>query len=95
MRGAALASALARALGAGPYLRTWKLTGNPLASNYVLRPHTMGDQWPGELSRVSFFSLRLHKLLARPWQHLDVVDSFWTQLYAKLWFDHDTTMTLF
>jgi|GEM_PF-1780654 len=93
--GALLATVLAIALGIWPYVRTYRLTGNPVASNYTLRPHKMDSQLPGKLSEVSFASLRLGRLLARPWVHLSTVDSFWSEVYGELWFDYGTAMTAY
>ncbi len=95
LHGSLLAVGIALALGVWPYVRTYHLTGDPLAGNYALRPNTMGDQRPGTLADVSFCSLRIGRLLRRPWRHLDTIDSFGTNLYARLWFDYDTSMTLF
>jgi hypothetical protein len=94
-RGAALALGLALVLGAWPYVRTYRLTGSPIVSPFTRLPNTMGNQLPGELSRVSWFSLRPLRLLARPWVHLGTVDSFWTSLYAELWFDFGTSATTY
>ncbi|MCX7887854.1 MAG: hypothetical protein N3B01_11460, partial [Verrucomicrobiae bacterium] len=43
----------------------------------------------------SFLSLRLGALLRYPWTHITTVDSFWTQIYAELWFDHGTASTIY
>jgi hypothetical protein len=95
VRGAALGLAVALALGVWPYVRSHRLTGNPLISNHDLFPQGMGQQLPGERSRISFLSFQLGRLLHHPWVHVDTVDSFWTQLYAELWFDHGTLATLY
>lgn len=91
---ASLMLALALAVGCYPYLRDWARFGTPVPSNYNLVEHSIRAQPPGRWQDVSFTSLRLDQLLARPWLHLDHVDSFWTQMYAGLWFDHSTALTL-
>ncbi len=95
LRGTIIAIVIALLLGSWPYIRSYQLTGNPVAGNYTLRPHTMNDQLPGSIAKTSFFSLRFTRLIKHPWRHLDTVDSWWTQLYARLWFDYDTSITLF
>jgi hypothetical protein len=94
-RGAALALVVAIVLGAWPYVRTYRLTGSPIVSNFDRLPNTMTHQMPGELSRVSWLSFRPVRLVERPWVHLSTVDSFWTSLYAESWFDFGTSATIY
>jgi len=95
MRGAAAAVALAVLLGMWPYVRLYRHTGDPLASNVTLRPNNIRDQLPGTVANTSFASLRLRALLHYPWTHVETVDSFWTQVYGELWFDHGTASTIY
>ncbi len=46
-------------------------------------------QPPGSVEAISFFDLRLGSLLFEPTRAPATVDSFWTELFAKLWFDYD------
>ena len=95
MRGAAVALALAVLLGMWPYVRLYRYTGDPLASNVTLRPNNIRDQLPGTVANTSFVSLRLGALLQYPWTHVETVNSFWTQIYGELWFDHGTASTIY
>lgn len=87
--------ALAGLVGFWPYWRNYRLHGSPVVTSYDLLPHAMWDQPPGRLAGVSFFSFRLAALMDRPWLHVSTLDSFWTELYARFWFDYETTLTVF
>jgi 4-amino-4-deoxy-L-arabinose transferase-like glycosyltransferase len=94
-RGALLAMGMAMVLGAWPYVRTYRLTGTPIASPFTRMRNAMVNQLPGRLSDVSWLSFRPLRLLAQPWVHVSTVDSFWTALYAELWFDYGTSATAY
>ena len=53
----------------------------------------MRYQPPGSLSKVSFTSLRYVELLRHPWLHMAHADSFWTELYGRMWFDYEGLKT--
>ena len=93
-RNTALMVSSALLVGCFPYVRDTLRYGTPIPSNYTLVEHTMHAQPPGRWQDVSFLSFRMHQLMARPWLHLDQVDSFWTQTYAGLWFDHSSAVSL-
>lgn len=95
IRDAVFAIALGLAFGVWPYVRNYVLTGDPVVSPFKRLPNKMGDQLPGELSAISWASFRFGSLIARPWLHISTVDSFWTMLYAELWFDHGTAVTAY
>ena len=95
LRGAVLAAVVAVLLGAWPYLRMWRFTGNPLTSAHTLHPGRIDLQLPGDVSHISFASLRLPSLLARPWVHLSTVDSYWSAIFAELWFDYGQSATIY
>ena len=95
VRGPLLGAAVALALGIWPYVRNYELTGDPVVSPFKRLPNNMANQLPGELSKVSWASFRLGALLAHPWLHISTVDSFWTALYAELWFDYGTSTTAY
>jgi len=46
-------------------------------------------QRPGSVAAAAFFDLRLLTLFAEPTVAEATKDSYWTQLFAKLWFDYD------
>jgi hypothetical protein len=46
-------------------------------------------QKPGSLAATHFFDLRLLDLLRNPTFSSELLDSFWTQLFARLWFDYE------
>lgn len=60
--------------------------------NYEVHNNGMLLQPPSELSRVDFLSFRFAQLLAHPWMHVAHLDSFWTALYARTWFDYEGIM---
>jgi 4-amino-4-deoxy-L-arabinose transferase-like glycosyltransferase len=95
VRGAALAVVVAVLLGVWPYFRMWQYTGNPLTSAHTLHPGRIDLQLPGDVSQISFTSLRLPSLLACPWVHLSTVDSYWSAVFAELWFDYGQAATLY
>lgn len=85
--------------GIGPAVRSYSL--NPhfdsiFATGFTYFPGgAMQDQPPGSIEGVDFHTFHLAGLLARPWEHMKEVGSFWTQLYARYWFDYEgLTMTL-
>lgn len=86
---------IAVVVGAAPYVRNYQITGKPFVSNYEIVENAIYLQPPGTLGGVSFASFRLPALLDRPWLHVDTLDSFWTELYARTWFDYGTSLTLF
>jgi hypothetical protein len=47
------------------------------------------DQEPGTLGDVAFFDFRLPSLLRNPTQSPETIASFWTQIFARLWFDYE------
>jgi hypothetical protein len=46
-------------------------------------------QKPGSVGATSFLDLRLVGLLRHPTFSTEMLDSFWTQLFARLWFDYE------
>jgi hypothetical protein len=82
---------LAAALGVGlwPGLRNLRTYGSFHVDNFELRDSPMRFQPPGSVRRICFFSFRLGDLLGNPWLHMSHVDSFWTELYGRMWFDYE------
>ena len=74
-------------------MRTYRLTGNPIVTPYTRLPNKLAHGLPGDVSRISWTSLRIASLLERPWLHISTVDSFWTSLYGEAWFDFGTSAT--
>jgi hypothetical protein len=81
-------------VGSWPYVRSYCLYGDPLASNTHLWPDAHGPgQPPGSARAISWLSFRPVALLAKPWVHARHVGSFWTEMYARMWFDYEGTLT--
>ncbi|MGD8453404.1 MAG: hypothetical protein PVJ57_16450 [Phycisphaerae bacterium] len=85
-----LTAAAAFALGIWLVARNVWIYEHPHVDNFEMFPETpMRYQPPGSIGQTSFASLRCRDLLTHPWVHVTHVDSFWTQLYARLWFDYE------
>lgn len=65
-------------------------TGIPLASNqhFEYRAAQQG-QPPGRITLSTFASFLPFKLFAHPTLDASTVDSFWTQIFARTWFDYE------
>jgi hypothetical protein len=59
-----------------------------LASNQLYFDYAAG-QPPGDLSAVGFFDLRLRGLLQEVFMGPQTLSSWWTELFARLWFDYE------
>jgi hypothetical protein len=80
--------ALGLAIVGADELYKFGATGHLLVSNQHF------DDWPsvqkpGSVDAVSFFDLRLIGLFRHPTLSPETLDSFWTELFAKLWFDYE------
>ena len=95
VRGALVSLGVALALGAWPYVRLYRLTGNPMASNVPIGKHVLDEGLPGDVRAISWVSFHLGSLLARPWIHISTVNSFWTVMYGELWFDYAMPCTVY
>jgi hypothetical protein len=88
----------ALAIGIWPAVRNVWIYDRPFVDNFDLFPETpMRYQPPGSIGQTSFVSFRFLALLRHPWLHVSHVDSLWTELYARLWFDYEgfkTTLPL-
>jgi hypothetical protein len=93
VRPAVLAAAAACTLvGVWPAIRNLALYGRAHVDNFELRRTGMHTQPPGSVAAIDFLSLRFVKLMEYPWVHRAHVDSFWTELYARFWFDYEGIM---
>ncbi|MBU0640596.1 MAG: glycosyltransferase family 39 protein [Planctomycetes bacterium] len=79
----------ALAVGVWPTVRNLYIFDEPHVDNYDIFDTPMRFQPPGSIWETEFYSFRLSALLKHPWVHLAHVDSFWTELYARLWFDYE------
>ena len=86
--GAGLIVATALATSIWPAVRNLAIYGKPHVDNYEIFDTPQRRQPPGALARMSFYDLRLPALFAHPWLHVATLDSFWTQIYARAWFEH-------
>lgn len=66
----------------------WRETGELLVSNQHFFDHAEG-QAPGTLRAVDFADFRLAALVQVPQMSEGTLDSFWTELFARLWFDYE------
>lgn len=65
-------------------------TGIPLASNQHFEYRArLESQPPGRISASTFTSFLPLRLFEHPTLHPSTVDSFWTQLFARSWFDYE------
>jgi len=85
----------ASAFGVWPTVRNLGWYGRLHVDNFDFFRTPMRLQPPGAASAIDFTSFRLLDLLKYPWVHTTHVNSFWTELYARLWFDYEgLTVTL-
>ena len=47
------------------------------------------NQAPGSISRISFFDFRFLELMQDVFMSSTTIDSFWTELAARFWFDYE------
>ncbi len=95
LRPAVLVPALALAVGVWPSVRNQALYQRLHVDNFQFFRTGMHAQPPGATAGVSFSSFRFFRLLEYPWVHAAHLDSFWTEMYARFWFDYEgLTLTL-
>lgn len=63
-------------------------TGIFLVSNQQYYDYAI-SQPPGSLSNVSFFNIQGRELFNNVFMTSETLDSFWTELLARLWFDYE------
>jgi hypothetical protein len=80
--------ALGLAIVGADELYKFGATGHLLVSNQHFYDWP-SVQKPGSVGATSFFDLRLIGLLRHPTFSTEMLDSFWTQLFARLWFDYE------
>lgn len=69
--------------------RTYQ-TGIPFASNQHFEPRAaLEGQPPGQISATTFTSFLPVRLLEHPTLGPATVDSFWTQIFARTWYDYE------
>lgn len=76
-------------IGSGPALRNLTTFGKLQVDNFEKFDTPMRFQPPGAASQIDFGSLRYRALLESPWLHTRHLDSFWTELFGRLWFDYE------
>ncbi|MEK6643883.1 MAG: glycosyltransferase family 39 protein [Planctomycetota bacterium] len=77
------------ALGIWPTVRNLAHYNKPHVDNFDFFQTAMQSQFPGSRDQIDFTTFRIVSLLDRPWVHLSHVNSFWTELYARYWFDYE------
>lgn len=85
--GVVLAAALLT--GSGPAIRNLLTFGRPHVDNFDFFDTPMRFQPPGSAAAIDFGSLRFAALLQSPWLHTAHLDSFWSEIYGRLWFDYE------
>jgi hypothetical protein len=86
---AVIVPCVAVAIGMWPAVRNLQLYGRPHVDNFDFFSGPMLSEPPGSVSAIDFASLRLVELLRHPWVHPRHLDSFWTEIYARAWFDYE------
>jgi hypothetical protein len=76
-------------VSAWPFARNMSLYGKPHVDNFELFPGPIQNAPPGRVESIHYFTFRPDRLLSRPWIHMDTVNEFWTQLFARYWFDYE------
>jgi len=84
----------ALAVGIWPAARNLRLYGRPQVDNFDFFKTRMLTQPPGSVEAIEWLTLRPVALMQHPWVHPSNVASFWTELYAGLWFDYEATICL-
>ncbi len=79
----------ALAVGIWPMVRNLHTYGELQVDNFETRDSPLRFQPPGTVGNVEFLSLRLVELMRRPWVHVAHANSFWTELYGRMWFDYE------
>ena len=87
LRPAALAALSATIVGIWPTVFNLANYGRLHVDNFELLPTGLRNQPPGSIKGIDFVSFRLPSLLQHPWSHVSHLNSYWTALYARLWFD--------
>lgn len=77
------------AIGIWPTVRNVRTYERLHIDNYAFFSSPMHTQPPGSVAATEFLSFRFGALLRRPWLHISHADSFWTELYGRLWFDYE------
>jgi hypothetical protein len=72
-------------VGCGPAVRNLARYHKP----QQFSDSAMHTQPPGSVPRLEFTSFRFPDLVRRPWIHVSHLESFWTELYARYWFDYE------
>jgi len=93
-RAVLLVVAGAAAVGVWPAARNLRLYGRPQVDNFDFFKTRMFTQPPGSVSAVEWLTFRPVALLRHPWVHPSSVASFWTEMYAGLWFDYGGAISL-
>jgi hypothetical protein len=82
------------AVGIWPSVRNLALYGRPQVDNFQNFTTGMQSQPPGSIDAIEFFTFRYFSLLRRPWLHASHLQSFWTELFGRYWFEYEGAITL-
>lgn len=94
LRRAVVVLLLTSLVGAWPAIRNVRHYGRPHVDNFEFFRTAMLCQPPGSIDRTEFLSFHPVALWRYPWVHVTHVNSFWTELYGRLWFDYEPMHTL-
>lgn len=80
--------ALSAAISSVKYIDSFRRYGNPFVYNIHFFDNGFGLP-PGSLDKISFSSFRIAELIKKPVIDKSHLDSFFTELYARMWFDYE------
>lgn len=77
------------AVGIWPSVRNLAHYNKLHVDNFDMFQTAMQSQFPGSRDDIEFTTFRFPSLVKHPWVHLSHVNSFWTELYGRYWFDYE------
>ncbi|MBI5764019.1 MAG: glycosyltransferase family 39 protein [Planctomycetes bacterium] len=77
------------AVGIWPTVRNLAHYNKLHVDNFDMFQTAMQSQFPGTRDDIEFTTFRFPALVRHPWVHISQVNSFWTELYARYWFDYE------
>lgn len=77
------------AVGIWPSVRNLAHYNKLHVDNFDMFQTAMQSQFPGSRADIEFTTFRFPSLVKHPWVHITHVNSFWTELYARYWFDYE------
>lgn len=91
---ASIVLAVALAVAIWPNVRNLRQYGRAQVDNFDFFQTPMRFQPPGSFRDTEFLSFHPLALWEKPFLHTSHVRSFWTEMYARFWFDYEPIHTL-